>query len=331
MKLKGKTNWKRLSTLSLSIVAIPLVVIWYYFTVPFTGETPTVYHVHVDESDLRRHVKYLSEECYPRSFEKLENLTKSAQYIYDEFAKYNPQSIFKQSYYINRANYENVVARFGDPTAKKLIIGAHYDTCNNTPGADDNASGVAGLIALAKLFNETSPPFQVELVAYSNEEPPFFGTNNMGSYVHAKSVANEKDNLLGMIALEMIGFYSSEPGSQGYPSPVMYMFYPDKGNFIATVGRVGDRKLVSKTKRLMTGASGIPVEGIAAPSIIPGIDYSDHRNYWKFDIPAVMVTDTSFYRNHHYHQLTDVSQTLDYGRMAQTIESVYHVVQNWYL
>lgn len=204
------------------------------------------------------------------------------------------------------------------------MIGAHYDSHSQTPGADDNASGVAGLIELAYLFGTTTPKNCVELVAYPLEEPPFFATKKMGSYIHAESLSRDNIKVIGMIALEMIGYFSDEFGSQSYPSKVLHLIYPSTGNFIAVAGNLDQRNFIAKVKSGMKGVTGLKVRSISAPRELPGIDFSDHRNYWAFNYDAIMVTDTAFYRNKAYHTADDTWDRLDYAKLADVVRAVYH-------
>jgi Zn-dependent M28 family amino/carboxypeptidase len=185
---------------------------------------------------------------------------------------------------------------------------------------------VAGLIELANLLGRSSPPMKVELVAYTLEEPPFFRSEYMGSAVHARSLKRAGVSVRAMFSLEMIGYFSDDEGSQHFPNPLLRLFYPTKGNFISVIGKLGQGLLVRKIKGAMKGASSLPVYSINAPRSIPGVDFSDHMNYWDAGYPAVMVTDTAFYRNPHYHMAEDTAEKLDYGRMAQVVEGVYAAV-----
>ncbi len=229
--------------------------------------------------------------------------------------------------------YKNIVADYGPADGSLIIIGAHYDSATSyendqliyTPGADDNASGVAGLLELARLLQQQAPKTGVQLVAYASEEPPFFRSDEMGSAVHAASL--ERPVKL-MIALEMIGYYDSASGSQDYPYSVMSWLYPDRGDFIAVVGRMQDISAVRQVKSALLSATELPVYSINAPGFIPGIDFSDHLNYWQQDIPAIMITDTAFYRNKQYHQSGDTADRLNYQKMAQVIDGVISLLHN---
>lgn len=246
-----------------------------------------------------------------------------------------------QDVVVEEATYKNIIARFGPASGGRLVIGAHYDSHahvsaaiddprgysadTHTPGADDNASGVAGLIELAHLLGRKPLGRPVELVAYTLEEPPHFRTEHMGSAWHARSLVGDDVRL--MLSLEMIGYFSDAPGSQRYPLPGLEFLYPDRGNFIALVGAMGDFGAMRHVKAAMAGASDLSVHSLNAPRWVPGVDFSDHVNYWGAGIPAIMVTDTAFWRNPHYHRAGDTYDTLDYTRMAQVVQGVYAVTQ----
>jgi Zn-dependent M28 family amino/carboxypeptidase len=216
----------------------------------------------------------------------------------------------------------NVRAFVGPATAERIVIGAHYDAAGPYPGADDNASGVAGLLELARLLDGDALPMKVELVSYPLEEPPFFGTDRMGSAVHAASLRDEGADVRAMLALEMIGYFSDAPRSQRFPLSLMRPFYPSTGDFILVASSLFRRALVRRIRAGMRAASPLPVESINAPALLPGISLSDHRNYWSAGYDAAMITDTAFYRNPHYHGPGDTPDTLDYARMAEVVHGV---------
>jgi Zn-dependent M28 family amino/carboxypeptidase len=276
---------------------------------------------------LLEHVSSLSSISPGRNFENPGQLEKAATYIEAQLLSYglNPEN---QTFLVEGKVFRNIVVRFGKKEGKLLVIGAHYDTCGEQPGADDNASGVAGLLEisalLAKLPQQELAP--VELVFYTLEEPPNFRTSNMGSYVHAASLAAKGIKIRGMISLEMIGYFTEEKGSQKFPLRVLKLFYPSRGNFIAFVGKTGQGHFVRRAKRKMRGPCPVSICTINAPSKIPGIDFSDHLNYWKFGYKAMMITDTSFYRNFEYHKNGDTPERLDYKKMAGVVEGVIQYI-----
>jgi Zn-dependent M28 family amino/carboxypeptidase len=279
----------------------------------------------VDPARLEAHVRKLSVELGPRDESHIENLDRVAAYIKNEFSQ-TTALVSEQPYRVQGKSYRNVIAQFGPESAERIIVGAHYDSAGPLPGADDNASGVAGLIELARLLGQKPPPLRVELVAFTLEEPPYFGTTGMGSSVHAESLRNQNVRVRAMFSLEMIGYFSDAPNSQEFPAGVLSAFYPSTGNFIGVVGRLGDWSLVRRTKAAMRNASPLPVYSINSPAFVPGVDFSDQLNYWHAGYDAAMITDSAFYRNHNYHTAQDTPEKLDYKRMAMVVEGVYAAV-----
>lgn len=304
-----------------------------------TASTPPA----VDPARLRAHVQTLSVDCYPRSGEQIAKLNQAAAYIAGQFKAAGAAVTF-QDYQVHGETYRNVIARFGPKQGALMVIGAHYDSHGmagralnphgyspdtHTPGADDNASGVAGLIELARLLAANPPARPVELVAYTLEEPPYYRSGAMGSVRHAQALKREQRAVALMLSLEMIGYFTDKPDSQNYPAPGMRLMYPGTGNFIALVNQFdgfGDTRAV---KALMAGATDLPVYSINAPRSIPGIDFSDHRSYWDAGYPAMMITDTAFMRNHAYHEAGDTWDRLDYVRMAKVVQAVYAVTAGY--
>jgi Zn-dependent M28 family amino/carboxypeptidase len=201
------------------------------------------------------------------------------------------------------------------------VIGAHYDSVSDSPGADDNASGVAGLLEVARRLKDADLAHPVELAAYTLEESGF-STKDMGSVRHAQALADAGIQVRAMVALEMIGFYSDRVGSQGAPDPRIAERYPRQGNFLMVVGRMEDMKLTQLLEETMRDAGALPIHSINAPRAVPGIDLSDHASFWDAGFPAAMITDTAFYRNPHYHMPSDTMDRLDFLRMAQAVDAI---------
>ncbi|HEY6348211.1 MAG TPA: M20/M25/M40 family metallo-hydrolase [Candidatus Angelobacter sp.] len=201
---------------------------------------------------------------------------------------------------------------------KNLIVGAHYDTFGDAPGADDNASGIAALLELAAALKNSKPDQTIRLVFFVNEEPPNFQTDKMGSLVYAKQLHDQKVDVTGMISLETIGYYSDAEGSQEYPAG-FGVLYPYVGNFIGFVGNVGSRSLVRRAVRAFRQSAEFPSEGVAAPASLTGIAWSDQWSFWQQGYKAIMVTDTAPFRNHSYHLASDTPEKLDYDRMARVV------------
>lgn len=299
--------------------------LWMLITQPIPGSAQTSGASSVSSERLKSHVIMLSETLAPRDYAHPENLDRIAQYLQEQFNQAGGK-VSEQPYKVDGKTYRNVIALFGPETKERIVIGAHYDAFDGFPGADDNASGVAGLIELAFLLGKTELPMQVELVAYTLEEPPYFRTDEMGSAVHAASLKHQGTRVRAVIVLEMIGYFSDAPGSQHYPSRILKLFYPSKGNFITVVGNFSQMGLTRRIKKAMHKTGLIPVRSINAPRWIAGIDFSDHLNYWEAGYKAVMITDTAFYRNENYHTPQDTPQILDYQRLAAVVQAIKEAV-----
>jgi len=308
---------------ALGLLLIVNLLFWYMVSQPtrqanfMSGET-------VSAEKLKAHVVMLSQTFHPRDWTHPENLKRCADYIAMHFTNAGAVVELQQIEFRGKS-YQNIIGRFNKGQGPRVIVGAHYDSCGETPGADDNASGVAALIELAYLLGRVPPEVEVELVAYVNEEPPFYRTELMGSAVHAKRV--KKEEVKGVIVFEMVGYFKDDSGSQHYPSGLLQLWYPNKGNFIGVVGSSNQGAWIKRVKAGMKGATDLPVYSIRAPASLPGVDFSDHASYWPYNIPAVMVTDTAFFRNQAYHTLEDTADTLDYARMAKVVVSVSAAVR----
>jgi hypothetical protein len=309
----------------LAAAILLIVALCLYVTQPLIGGANITAPTSVDSTTLETHVRALSQSFVPRDESHPENLDRCAAYIRREFERANAR-VSEQPYTVDGKTYRNVIAHFGPETKEMVVVGAHYDTAGPLPGADDNASGVAGLMELARLLGNRQLPMSVELVAYTLEEPPFFRSEHMGSAMHAKALKREGAVVRVMFSLEMIGYFSDARDSQHFPISAFSLFYPTEGNFISVVGKIDDGMLVRRIKKAMTGATILPVYSINAPRQIPGVDLSDHMSYWRAGYPAVMITDTAFYRNANYHTLDDTAERLDYRRMGQAVEGVYAAV-----
>ena len=223
-------------------------------------------------------------------------------------------------------NFEVVVPGFRRP-GEILVVGAHYDAFQGTPGADDNASGVAACLHLARVFRDRPQARTIRLVFFVNEEPPAFWTPDMGSWVYAKKCRARNDNIVGMLSLESIGYYSDKPGSQQYPFP-MNLAYPDRGDFIAFVSNFSSRDLNKRAIASFRSHARFPSEGGSPPGWIPGVGWSDHWSFWQEGYPAIMVTCTATFRNPRYHTPLDTFDHLDFPRTARVVEGLERVIED---
>jgi hypothetical protein len=324
-------NWRKfLLKIMLYILAtavLLIVALCLYMTQPLIRIANIPSTISVDPARLETHVRALSESFVPRDESHPENLDRCAAYIRREFESAHAR-VSEQPFSVYGKTYRNVIAHFGPETKEVVVVGAHYDTAGPLPGADDNASGVAGLLELARLLGNGQLPIGVELVAYALEELPFFRSEQMGSAMHAKALKREGAVVRVMFSLEMIGYFSDAPDSQHFPISVLSLYYPSEGNFISVIGKMGAGTLVRRIKRSMAEATSLPVYSINAPRLIPGVDFSDHLSYWREGYPAVMITDTAFYRNANYHTIGDTAEKLDYRRMSQVVAGMYAAVIN---
>ncbi|MBK6879398.1 MAG: M28 family peptidase [Elusimicrobia bacterium] len=278
------------------------------------------------EERLRTRVRALCDDFYPRDAGHPEVLARAADHLGAEFRTLGLSSR-RQEWTAGESRYANVIADVGPASEDRIVIGAHYDTAGAQPGADDNASGVAGLFELAALLAARPPARRVELVAYCLEEAPHCRTPQMGSAVHAASLRAERARVRLMVSLEMIGYFRDARGTQRYPLPGMGFVYPRRGHFIAVVGIFGQSRGQRAIVKAMRGATPLPVRSLVATRQVPGIERSDHMNYWNEGYDAVMVTDTAEFRNPNYHTAADLPETLDYHRMAQVVLGVEAAVR----
>ncbi|MBF0371336.1 MAG: M20/M25/M40 family metallo-hydrolase [Magnetococcales bacterium] len=278
---------------------------------------------------LKNHVHYLADTIGERNVWHPGTLERSVAYIEQHF-KAMGLPVTRRPYALEGEagqrmegavyNLEVELAG-GDPERGVMVIGAHYDTVPASPGANDNGTGVAGLLELARLLQGQTFHQTIRLVAFVNEEPPFFQTPEMGSQVYARESQAAGERITAMYALETIGYFSNRPHSQSYPFP-LGLIYPNQGHFIAFVANPPSRSLLHQTLGIFRHHATIPSEGLAAPSFIPGVDWSDHASFWEYDIPAVMITDTAPYRYPHYHQPEDTPDKIDYAAFTRVVSGL---------
>ena len=273
-------------------------------------------------------VEFLTELRPYRNYRNTDSLKRVCSYIQDSFKHFDLE-VEEQKWIAGKNEYKNVIASYNkNEHLKRLIVGAHYDVCGDQPGADDNASAVAGLLETARLIAIEKPilNYQIDFVAYCLEEPPFFGSKEMGSFIHAKSLFDRGVDVIGMICYEMIGYFSDKPNSQPFPSPELAKLYPSTANFIIVVGIADHVKFNEKIRVLMAETAKVDVQVISFPSKDGLAGLSDQRNYWHFGYPALMINDTSFIRNPNYHLKSDTIDTLDFDKMAEVINGSYNAI-----
>jgi hypothetical protein len=274
---------------------------------------------------LRREVAALCTNG-PRNVYVPESLGAAAAMIERSLAA--TAEVERQTYRVDDVEVANLIVEItgGSRRDEIVVIGAHYDSVDDSPGADDNASGVAALLALARRFAGARPERTLRFVAFVNEEPPHFQTQSMGSWLYARRCRERGEKVVAMLSLEAIGYYDDASGSQQYP-PMLHLLYPDRGDFIAFGSNLASRSLLDRCVRAFRARAPIPVQSAALPRAIEPINWSDQWSFWEFDYPALIVTDTALFRNPHYHTRTDVPETLDYNRMAAVVDGLTEVVR----
>jgi Zn-dependent M28 family amino/carboxypeptidase len=325
-------NSKRLAW-TVRLAVIPLVIlagIWYVTGMPgssWRGPLPPL----TDEEqlihdNLTRHVAALAGWIGERNVWRPEALAAAAAYIQqrleDTGYTVNVQPFTSRGLTVN--NIEAVLPGRG-AADEIIVVGAHYDSVADSPGADDNASGVAALLELARLLARSTLPRTVRFVAFANEEAPFFYSDEMGSNRYAARAQAQGERIQAMLSLETMGYYTAVPGTQKYPFPFSW-FYPATGNFVGFVGNLSSRPLVRQAIGAFRASTAFPSEGVAAPGGMEGIHWSDHWSFWEAGYPAIMITDTAPFRYPHYHDASDTPQQLDYSGMARVTDGLAEVV-----
>ena len=277
--------------------------------------------------NLKQHISMLSEKIGERNIWKYTNLKASASYIEKGMTELGYE-VKKQEYEVKDVHVENLEWELtGEHHPEEIIlVGAHYDSVLGSPGANDNASGVAAILEIARLLKTETLSRTIRFVAFVNEEPPFFQTDKMGSRVYASRSRQRGEKIVAMFSLETIGYYSHEKGSQKYPFPFSF-FYPDTGNFIGFVGNVSSRPLVREAIEIFRSSTAFPSEGIAVPSWIMRIDWSDNWSFCKEGYHAIMITDTALFRYQYYHSYQDVPDKIDYDHMARVVVGMSKIIR----
>jgi Zn-dependent M28 family amino/carboxypeptidase len=276
----------------------------------------------MSEDALRGHVEMLAATIGERNIWKYASLNEAANYIEQQLAAsgYLPT---RQSYEVSRLPVSNIDVTLEGTSRPDdvVVVGAHYDTVTGCPGANDNATGVAAVLELARRFAGRRQPRTVRFAAFVNEEPPFFQTSQMGSYVYARAAKARGDRIIGMLSLETMGYYSEEKGSQQYPAPLAAL-YPDVGNFIGLVGNIASARFLVRMRRAFTRGSSFPIQSAVAPAELPGVGWSDQWAFWQFGYPGLMVTDTAPYRYPWYHTADDTPEKVQFDRLAALVDGL---------
>lgn len=314
------------SILRIALALVVIIGLVWFFGIRMPGHNiSSAATLNPDELALRGElaadVQKLAGEIGERNMNRYPQLLAAADFIEASLvhAGLVPRRI---SYELRGRVCHNLEVEIPGTAPEVFVIGAHYDSVFGSPGANDNGSGVAALLALARRFAGKPARQTLRFVAFVNEEPPYFQSEEMGSFVYAKRCQERGDRIAGMISLETIAYFSDAPGSQKYPSPGLGFFYPNKGNFIGFAANTGSRSLLRATVTAFRKAGRLPCQGAALPAAIPGIGWSDQWSFWQCGYPAMMVTDTAPFRYPHYHEPTDTPDKLDYDRFALVVSGM---------
>ncbi|MCX7014965.1 MAG: M20/M25/M40 family metallo-hydrolase [Candidatus Sumerlaeota bacterium] len=288
---------------------------------PLTEEEEAV------KARVQAHIEELAGRIGERSSAVVGSLNAASDYIAAQFADAGYEARF-QEYGPAKSLYRNVEAELagGARSGEIVVVGAHYDSVAGTIGADDNATGVAALIEIARSLRDSAPAGTIRFVAFANEEPPFFQTENMGSFQYAARCRANNDNIVAMFALESLGYYDSTPGSQKYPA-LFRLLYPSRGDFVGFVGNWHSRRLTRRAIQRFRETTPFPSEGIAAPEFVPGVGLSDQWSFWRQGYSGVMVTDTAMFRNPNYHQSAETVDSVCFDSFARVTVGLARVIQ----
>ena len=315
---------------SLAVVAVLALLWWFGVRTPgrnITNAAPLSPEEITLREELRADVRTLGAEIGERNMLQYPQLNAAADFIENSFssAGLHPR---RDTYELQGKAFHNIEAEIRGSAPQIVLIGAHYDSIFGAPGANDNGSGVAAMLALARRFATRSTSSTLRFVAFVNEEPPFFQSKQMGSFVYAGRCKDRGDQISAMISLETIGYFSDAPRSQTYPAPGLGIFYPTTGNFIGFVGNVRSGALLRRAISIFRRQSKIPSEGAVLPAFIPGVGWSDQWAFWQHGYPGIMITDTAPFRYPHYHRATDTPDKLDYDRFALVVSGVEKLVED---
>lgn len=312
------------------VVAVLALLWWFGIEMPGKNISKTA-ALSPDEITLREElgadVQKLAGEIGERNMWHYQQLNAAADFIESSFSRagLNPR---RDTYELHGQACHNIEAEIPGACPEVILIGAHYDSVFGSPGANDNGSGVAAMLALGRRFADRKTQHTLRFVAFVNEEPPYFLSGEMGSLVYAGRCKARGDKIAAMISLETIGYFSDAPNSQTYPSPGLGLFYPKLGNFIGFVSNVHSRSLLRRAIALFREHAKIPSEGAALPAFIPGVSWSDQWSFWRSGYPAIMVTDTAPFRYPYYHSANDTPDKLDYDRFALVASGMLKVIEN---
>jgi hypothetical protein len=328
-------NKSALIRLGVIVPAFLIISIWGYWTMfwmpkqSYQGQLPPIKQEEIIlQKSLQEDLQKLAFEIGSRNNNQYSKLNQAKDFFINSFSQAG-YKINQQEYKIDNKSYYNIEAEKKGTTKPEeiIIIGGHYDSAFTSPGANDNGTGAAATLELAKIFANKNTNRTIKFVEFTNEEPPFFWTENMGSLVYAKNLKQQNQKIVAMLSLETMGYFSDQPGSQEYPYPIN-LIYPNQGNFISFIGNIKSSKLVKKSIGSFRNHVKFPSQGTALPSFIPGVGWSDQWSFWQQGYPGIMVTDTAPYRYQYYHTIDDTIDKIDFDKFARVVNGLVNVISD---
>jgi hypothetical protein len=332
VQIVDKSSLFRLAVLFAMLLTMSL---WLWSTMlrmpekSYKGQLPPLQKEEIILQDaLRRDIQRISTEIGLRNYSQYENLNTTKSFLEMTLAQLG-YNVKQQEYKIEKKSYFNLeVQKLGTEKPNEIIlVGGHYDSAFNSPGANDNGTGAAAILELARIFANKSTKRTVRFVEFTNEEPPFFWTENMGSLVYAKQIDPRKEKIIAMLSLETMGYFSDKEGSQKYPFPIG-SFYPSQGNFIGFIGNLNSGDLVRQSISAFRRRTKFPSEGAVLPGWIPGVGWSDQWSFWEKGYKGIMITDTAPYRYPYYHTENDTLDKIDFDKLARVTSGLSEVISD---
>ncbi len=328
-------NKSALIRLAILLVGLLILALWLWLTMfrmpekSYSGQLPYLQKEEIILQDLlQQDIKKIAVEIGARNYSQYEKLNATKDFFETNFTQFGYQ-LKQQEYKIDNKSYYNLaVERLGTEKPNEVIVvGGHYDSAFNAPGANDNGTGAAATLELARIFAQKSTKRTVRFVEFTNEEPPFFWTENMGSLVYAKQIDPRKEKVIAMLSLETMGYFSDQEGSQKYPFPIG-LIYPQQGNFISFIGNLNSGDLVRRSIASFRRHAKFPSEGAALPSWIAGIGWSDQWSFWQQGYQGIMVTDTAPYRYPYYHTENDTFDKINFDKLTRIVSGLSAVISD---
>lgn len=332
MQLIDKPTLIWLAIFFVILMTLAFCAWWTMFRMPeqsYKGQLPTLQKDEIIlQNELRQDIQKIGIEIGARNKNYYQNLDDTRSFLVGKFTQFGYQ-VKQQEYKIKEQTYYNIeVEKLGTEKPNEVIlVGGHYDSALHSPGANDNGTGASATLELARIFARKSTKRTIRFIAFVNEEPPFFQTENMGSLVYAKQIKQRKEKVIAMLSLETMGYFSDTEQSQKYPFPIG-LFYPNKGNFISFIGNLNSGDLVHQSIASFRRHTQFPSEGVVLPEEIPGVGWSDQWSFWEQGYPGIMVTDTAPYRYPYYHTKADTPDKINFDKFARVVSGLSEVISD---